>query len=90
MSEIKQQQRRYGERAFALATLTLALAACSSMVPSPLVISGSWTGTGSDAGAVQWTLTQDNSTFSGTVTVLGPNNSCAHLLGRQELETVRL
>lgn len=75
MSEVRQQRRRFGERALGLATLTIAVAACSSTVPSPVVISGSWTGTGSDAGAVQWTLTQDNSSFSGTVTVLAVRNA---------------
>jgi hypothetical protein len=70
MSEVRQHQRQCGRRAFVWVTLTIALAACSSTVPSPVVISGSWTGAGSDTGAVQWTLTQADSSFSGTVAVL--------------------
>jgi hypothetical protein len=33
------------------------------------MMAGTWSGTGSDAGTIQWAVTQDGSSFSGTVTI---------------------
>jgi hypothetical protein len=52
-------------------SLALMLVGCSPTTPSqPVNLTGTWTGTESDAGPVRWTITQTASSVTGTMTLL--------------------
>jgi hypothetical protein len=63
--------RRFARAAISLA---LALVGCSPTTPSQSVnLTGTWTGTESDAGPVRLTMTQTASSVTGTMTLLDAN-----------------
>jgi hypothetical protein len=72
--------------AMAVILITLAspvLTGCSSpSTPSAAVdLSGTWTGTASDAGSVRWTITQAGSAVTGTMTLFDPATNAVVVSG---------